>query len=147
MDNVQIVRIQILAVIGSVGLILFILELIRRRRLREEFAVLWLAMGAVFLVLSIFRGLLDKFSYLIGIGYPPAALFLILIMGLMLILIHFSTAISELKDTQKKLVQEIGLLKANRPLGPVAPASRASGRPLGRVPPAALLSSRDGKAD
>lgn len=125
MDNVQIVRIQILAVVGSVGLILFILELIRRRRLREEFALLWLAMGAVFLVLSIFRGLLDKFSYLIGIGYPPAALFLILIMGLMLILIHFSTAISELKETQKKLVQEIGLLKA----GGVPPALRASGRP------------------
>jgi hypothetical protein len=114
MDNVQIVRIQILAVIGSIALILFILELIRRRRLREEFAILWLVMGVVFLVLSIFRGLLDKFSYLIGIGYPPAALFLILIMGLMLILIHFSTAISELKETQKKLVQEIGLLKAGR---------------------------------
>jgi hypothetical protein len=130
MDNVQIVRIQILAVIGSIGLILFILELIRRRRLREEFAVLWLAMGAVFLVLSIFRGLLDKFSYLIGIGYPPAALFLILIMGLMLILIHFSTAISELKDTQKKLVQEIGLLKAGPP-GPVAPALRAPAGPPG----------------
>jgi hypothetical protein len=130
MDNVQIVRIQILAVIGSVGLILFILELIRRRRLREEFAVLWLAMGAVFLCLSIFRGLLDKFSYLIGIGYPPAALFLILIMGLMLILIHFSTAISELKETQKKLVQEIGLLKAGSPLGPVPPAPRAPDGPL-----------------
>jgi hypothetical protein len=129
MDNVQIVRIQILAVVGSVGLILFILELIRRRRLREEFAILWLAMGAVFLCLSIFRGLLDKFSYLIGIGYPPAALFLILIMGLMLILIHFSTAISELKETQKKLVQEIGLLKAGGPLGPVPPAPRAAGRP------------------
>ena len=131
MDNVQIIRIQILAVIGSIALILFILELIRRKRLREEFSILWLAMGVVFLVLSLFRGLLDKFSYLIGIGYPPAALFLILIMGLMLILIHFSTAISELKETQKKLVQEIGLLKAGGPLGPVAPALRASGLPGG----------------
>jgi hypothetical protein len=143
MDNVQIIRIQILAVIGSVLLIFFILELIRRKRLREEFAILWLAMGAVFLALSVFRGLLDKFSYLIGIGYPPAALFLILILGLMLILIHFSTAISELKDTQKKLVQEIGLLKAGPPggpLGPVPPAHGASGGPLGPVPPAALWS-------
>jgi hypothetical protein len=112
MDNVQVIRIQILAIVGSVFLILFILDLIRRKRLREEFAILWLAMGVVFLVLSIFRGLLDKISYFIGIGYPPAALFLFLIMGLMIILIHFSTAISELKGTQKKLVQEIGLLKA-----------------------------------
>jgi hypothetical protein len=112
MDNVQIIRIQIVAIVGSVLLIFFILDLIRRKRLREEFAILWLAMGVVFLVLSIFRGLLDRISYFIGIGYPPAALFLFLIMGLMIILIHFSTAISELKGTQKKLVQEIGLLKA-----------------------------------
>jgi hypothetical protein len=112
MENVQTIRIQILAIIGSALLIFFILELIRRKRLREEFSILWLAMGVVFIVLSIFRGLLDKFSYLIGIGYPPAALFLILIMGLAVIMIHFSVAISELKDTQKKLVQEIGLLKA-----------------------------------
>jgi hypothetical protein len=112
MENVQTFRIQILAVIGSVALVFFIIELIRRKRLREEFSILWLAMGVVFLALSIFRGLLDQFSYLVGIGYPPAALFLILIMGLTVIMIHFSVAISELKETQKKLVQEIGLLKA-----------------------------------
>jgi len=116
MDNVQVIRIQILAIVGSVFLILFILDLIRRKRLREEFAILWLAMGVVFLILSIFRGLLDKISYFIGIGYPPAALFLFLIMGLLIILVHFSTAISELKETQKKLVQEIGLLKAGVPM-------------------------------
>jgi hypothetical protein len=115
MDSVQIIRIQIVAIVGSVLLIFFILDLIRRKRLREEFAILWLAMGVVFLVLSIFRGLLDRISYFIGIGYPPAALFLFLIMGLMIILIHFSTVISELKGTQKKLVQEIGLLKAALP--------------------------------
>lgn len=119
MDSVQIIRIQIVAIVGSVLLIFFILDLIRRKRLREEFAILWLAMGVVFLVLSIFRGLLDRISYFIGIGYPPAALFLFLIMGLMIILIHFSTAISELKGTQKKLVQEIGLLKAVLPTNKV----------------------------
>jgi len=121
MEDVQTIRIQILAIIGSALLIAFIFELIRRKRLREEFSILWLAMGGVFLVLSIFRGLLDRFSYAIGIAYPPAALFLILIIGLMFILIHFSVAISELKETQKKLVQEVGLLKAERESGPGAP--------------------------
>jgi hypothetical protein len=109
--NVQVFRIQILAVVGSLGLIAFIIELIRRRRLKEEFAVLWLGMGLVFLVISLFRGLLDKFSILVGIGYPPAALFLILIMGLMVILVHFSVAISELKESNKKLAQQVGLLR------------------------------------
>jgi hypothetical protein len=121
MENVQTIRIQVLAIIGSILLIAFIFELIRRKRLREEFSILWLAMGGVFLVLSIFRGLLDRFSYAIGIAYPPAALFLILIIGLMLILIHFSVAISELKETQKKLVQQIGLLRAERESGPGTP--------------------------
>jgi hypothetical protein len=112
LENVQVFRIQVLAVIGSILLIVFILELIRRRRLKEEFSVLWLGMGVVFLVISLFRGLLDRFSVLVGIGYPPAALFLILIMGLMVILIHFSVAISELKEANKKLAQAVGLLKS-----------------------------------
>lgn len=111
MENVQVFRIQILAIVGSGLLIIFILELIRRKRLKEEFSILWLGMGLVFLVISLFRRLLDKFSYLVGIGYPPAALFLILIMGLTIILIHFSVAISELKEANKKLAQELGLLK------------------------------------
>jgi hypothetical protein len=111
MENVQVFRIQILAIIGSGLLIIFILELIRRKKLKEEFAVLWLTMGIVFLVISLFRKLLDKFSLLVGIGYPPAALFLILIMGLTVILIHFSVAISRLKEENKKLAQELGLLR------------------------------------
>ncbi|MGB7295255.1 MAG: DUF2304 domain-containing protein [Candidatus Aminicenantales bacterium] len=109
--NVQVIRIQVLAVIGSLLLIAFIVELIRRKRLKEEFAILWLGMGIVFLIISLFRGLLDKFSLLIGIGYPPAALFLILIIGLMVILIQFSVAISGLKEANKKLAQELGLVK------------------------------------
>ncbi len=111
MENVQVFRIQILAIVGSILLIIFILELIRRKRLKEEFSILWLGMAIVFLVISLFRRLLDKFSYFVGIGYPPAALFLILIMGLTVILIHFSVAISELKEANKKLTQELGLLK------------------------------------
>lgn len=111
MEDVQGIRIQILSIIGSVFLIIFIIELIRRKRLREEFSILWLAMGFVFLGVAMFRDLLDRFSFMIGISYPPTALFLILIVGLMLILMHFSVAISELKEANKKLVQEIGLMK------------------------------------
>ena len=71
MENVQTFRIQILAIAGSLALIVFIIELIRRKRLREEFSILWLAMGLVFLALSIFRGWLDTFSYFVGIISPP----------------------------------------------------------------------------
>jgi hypothetical protein len=109
--NVQVFRIQVLAIVGSLALIVFIIELIRRKRLKEEFSVLWLGMAIIFFAISLFRGLLDRFSLLVGIGYPPAALFLILIMGLTVILIHFSVAISELKESNKKMAQELGLLR------------------------------------
>lgn len=112
MNDIAMIRIQILAIFGSICLIIFILNLIRKRRLREEFSILWLVTAFIFLFISIFRPLLDKLSYFLGIGYPPAALFLILILGLMMVCIHFSIAISELKETNKKLLQELGLLRA-----------------------------------
>lgn len=112
MNEVNIIRIQILAIFGSIFLIIFILNLIRKKRLREEFSILWLVTAFIFLFISIFRPLLDKFAYFLGIGYPPAALFLILILGLIMVCIHFSIAISELKETNKKLLQELGLLRA-----------------------------------
>ncbi len=112
MGEMNIIRIQIMAVFGSACLIILIINLIRKKRLREEFSILWLATGFIFFVISVFRRLLDKFSYFLGIDYPPAALFLVLIVGLILILVHFSVAISRLKEDNKKLLQEIGLLKA-----------------------------------
>ncbi len=109
--EVEVVRIQIIGIIGSAFLLLLVIELIRRGKLKIEFSLLWVFMSALFLLVSIFRGLLDKFSYMVGIGYPPSALFLILLLGLIMILIHFSTVISNLKEAKKALTQRIGLLE------------------------------------
>ncbi len=109
--EVEVIRIQIIGIIGSVFLIIFVLELIRRGRLKIEFSLLWFFISVLFLFLSIFRGLLDKFSYMVGIGYPPSALFLILLLGLIVILIHFSVVISNLKEAKKTLTQKIALLE------------------------------------
>lgn len=109
--EVEVVRIQIIGIIGSVFLLFLVIELIRRGKLKIEFSLLWFLMSVLFLFVSIFRGLLDKFSYMVGIGYPPSALFLILLLGLIMILIHFSTVISNLKEAKKTLTQRIGLLE------------------------------------
>lgn len=109
--EVEVVRIQIIGIIGSVFLLFLVIELIRRGKLKIEFSLLWFFMSVLFLFVSIFRGLLDKFSYMVGIGYPPSALFLILLLGLIMILIHFSTVISNLKEAKKTLAQRIGLLE------------------------------------
>ena len=106
--------IQYVAITGSIVFIASVLFLISRRKLREEFSLLWLFFGFVFLVLSIWRRSLDIIASFLGIAYAPAAIFLILIIGVIAILIHFSIAISGLTERVKTLVQEVGLLKMEK---------------------------------
>jgi hypothetical protein len=97
--------------VGSLGLLAFILNLLRTRRLREEYSLLWLLGGLAFLTLSIFRDALTTIAYAIGVAYPPAALFLALIMGAYLMLLHFSLAFSKAAEKSKAMAQEVALLK------------------------------------
>ena len=107
---VDTTRIQYLAVAGSVLLLLFILALARTGRIRIPYSLLWLAVGVAFLIVSIWRDALDSLARLVGVAYPPAALFLILAIGILCILIHFSVVISRLSDRTRALVQEVGML-------------------------------------
>ena len=102
--------IQILSIIGSAALILSIIILIRRKKLKEEYAILWLFIFFVFLIISIFRGSIDFISKLLGIGYQPASLFILLIAGAFLLLLHFSIIISDLRMKMNKLAGELTLL-------------------------------------
>lgn len=104
-------RIQIFAVGGSVFILLFILRLIKRRRLKEEYALLWLIVFSMFTVISFFTPILATLAELTGIIYAPSALLLLLIIGIFLILIHYSLVISKLSDQNKTLIQEMALLK------------------------------------
>ena len=109
--DVDINRIQILAIAGSLGIFLFVVELIRKKRIKEEYSLLWLFFVFIFVLLSIWRRGLDEFSELIGVAYPPAALFLLLLMAFFMILIQFSIIISKQSESIKKMAQEIGLIK------------------------------------
>ena len=110
-ENVNIRIIQYVAIIGSIIFVAFILELIRRKRIKEEYCLLWLFFGIVFFFLSIWRDSLEFIALTLGIAYAPAALFLILIIAIISILIHFSVVLSRLTENVKNSVQEIGLLK------------------------------------
>jgi hypothetical protein len=90
---------------------IFIIEQVRKKRLKEEYSLLWLFFSVVLLVLSVWRTGFEKFSFLIGIAYPPAAVLLVLIVAMMLILVQFSIVISKLTDKNKNLTQELALLK------------------------------------
>jgi hypothetical protein len=105
------VRIQIVCIVASIIIIISIFELIRRKKIKEEYSLLWFFIGFIFLFFSIWRGALESLSYLVGIGYPPSALILVMIVGILLILVHFSMVISKLTEKNKQLIQEIGLFK------------------------------------
>jgi hypothetical protein len=99
--------------VASILLILVVLELIRSRRLRERYALLWLATGIVLLVLSAWREALDTIAGWVGVtGYPPAVLFAVGILFILLVLLHYSTVISQLADQNVILAQRLALLEA-----------------------------------
>lgn len=104
-------RIQIIAIIGSVAVILFIFELIRRRKLREEYSFLWFGAGIGLLILSFWRDLLEILARLTGVAYPPSVLLLGGILLGFFLAVHYSISLSRLAEQNKRLAQEIAFLR------------------------------------
>ena len=105
--------VSVLAAVASLALLGVVFELMRRRRLRERYALLWLATALVLLVLSVWRGGLNTIAGWVGIQtYPPAALFAIASLFILVVLLHYSTVISKLADQNTILAQRVALLEA-----------------------------------
>lgn len=105
-------RVSIVGVVASVLLILVVLELIRGRRLKERYALLWLVTGGVLLVLSAWRDALNTIAGWLGVtGYPPAVLFAVATLFILLVLLHYSTVVSRLTDENIELAQRVALLE------------------------------------
>jgi hypothetical protein len=119
-------RVSIAAAAAAVVLLLVILELIRSRRLQERYALLWLLTGIVILVLAAWRGLLAKLADLVGIAYPPSALFVLASFFVLMVLLHYSTVISKLSDQNAILAQRLALLEHELRLQADAEASGRS---------------------
>lgn len=103
--------VNIACIVASLLLFVFVIDFVRRNLLKEKYAVLWLALSVVILVLSIWSSLLDKLARFVGIAYAPSLLFLVAFIFILLILLHFSVVISILYDKNKSLAQEITLLR------------------------------------
>jgi hypothetical protein len=105
-------HLQVVSVVASVLLLIGVLELVRRRRLMERYALLWLFSAIVLLALAIWQDLLAHVARLIGVFYPPSALFVIAFAAVLLLLLHFSVTVSRLADQSKVLAQRLALLEA-----------------------------------
>jgi hypothetical protein len=103
--------VKILAVCASLSMLVVVIELIRRGRLKERYSLLWLFAGSVLLIFSLSRHLLETVSLFLGIQYPPSFLFLLAFFFLLLITLHFSAVISGLAEKNKRLTQELALLR------------------------------------
>ena len=104
-------KIAIISALSSIGLLIFIIELTRKRKIREPYALIWIALGFLILVFSIFKDRLDFIAHLAGIYYAPSLLIILIIFFGMVLGIHFTLVISKLAENNKTLIQEIGLLK------------------------------------
>jgi hypothetical protein len=104
-------RSVIFAISASIAALILVLELVRRRRLREEYSLLWLAIAFAMLILSAWRELLHGLSRQVGSAYPPNLLFLMATLFILILLLYFSTVITRLSQENKDIAQEVALLR------------------------------------
>lgn len=103
--------IQLMGIAFSLIMMVTVFIMVRARKLREKYSLVWFLIGTFTLVMSIFNGLMEWFSNLIGVYYAPSAFFAILIASAYLLLLKMSVSISGLKMHNKALTQELGLTK------------------------------------
>jgi hypothetical protein len=105
------IRLNLFAIIGSIILLLVILELIRRKYLQERYSLIWIVTGILFLLLSIRVDILYRISNFLGFSIPSNALFFFGVLFLILIVLGLSVITSRLSVKNKILAQEVVLLK------------------------------------
>ncbi|MEW6327410.1 MAG: DUF2304 domain-containing protein [Thermodesulfobacteriota bacterium] len=106
------VRQQIFSLIVGITVAIFILEMVRRRKLREEYSWLWFLTALGIVVLAIWYDFLVMLSHLIGAVLPTTTLFILGLLFLLLITLQCSIKISALTDKINRLTQEVAILKA-----------------------------------
>lgn len=105
-------RVQIASIVFAVAVVVLVFELVRRRKLSEKYALLWMSAAFALLVLAAWQRLLYDISHAVGIYYPPTA-FLVIAFGFsLLLLLNFSIASSRLATETRTLAQRVALLEA-----------------------------------
>ncbi len=104
--------VQILSVAVSGALLVLVVELVRRRRLTEEYSFIWITCAVALLALSIWRNVLDAVARWLGVYYPPAVLLLVLILFVFVSLLYFSVTMSRQRQQIERLIEDVAILEA-----------------------------------
>jgi len=95
----------------SFGLLLFVFNLVRRKNLKENYAILWVLTTLMLSAAPLLIDYLDAIAHAVGIYYPPAFIYTMAIMFIIVLLLHFSVIVSKLSEQNKVLIQEQGILE------------------------------------
>ncbi|MCD2499736.1 MULTISPECIES: DUF2304 domain-containing protein [Microbacterium] len=104
--------ISILGIIVSLGVIIPVMWMLLTRRLREKYAILWLLLGVVLLVLGLFPGLLERATRLLGVQLPVNLFFAAAIVVLIGVALHLSWELSQSENETRRLAEEVAILGA-----------------------------------
>jgi len=118
--------VQVAAVTVSLTLLALVLELVRRRKLTEEYSLIWIVCAGALLLLSLWRSILDVVARALDVHYPPAILILVLIFFVFVVSLYFSVVVSRQRQQIESLVEDLALLDADlralrRSVDPVSP--------------------------
>lgn len=105
-------RLKIASLITSCGLLLFILELVRRKKLMEKYSLLWLLMGFTLMLIVLWPRLATFLTGVFGILAVSNMLLVASVMFIVILCIHFSVRLSSLSEQTKVLAQELAILKS-----------------------------------
>lgn len=100
----------VLFLLICLGLLVVIIELLRRQHLREKYAILWLVIAVALPIVFFSERLIDRISIMVGIMYPPTLVFIAAILGLLLLTLMLSVIDSHQTDRIIKLTQKVALL-------------------------------------
>ena len=104
-------KIQLFALLVSIAFILAIFQLVRKKKLKEQYSLMWFLIAAVIMLLAVWEPLLGNISNALGISVPSNALFLLALLFLFGLALHFSMLVSRLTDQSKFLAQKVALLE------------------------------------
>lgn len=122
-------RLELISLVISICLLLFVLELVRRKRLKEKYSLLWLLMSVVLIVMIAWPRFAIFVRDLCGLISISNTVFLIAVLFITILCIHYSVRISMLSDQTKLLAQELALLKGGRERGNVPAPDRGGDAP------------------
>lgn len=103
-------RTQAIMVLIGLAMLLFVLNMVRRKQIREQYSLLWIITAVVITFSAVFIRMVERLSHLVGVYYPPAFLFLLAILLMFVLQFHVTTVISNLREQNRALAQDLGLL-------------------------------------